>query len=76
MTTEEKKKDVEAFFKQAFAIDGTAELVGSKREIKRAFKILLNRYHGACVAFVSGALKKLGVFFERRAHFDRQTLRS
>ena len=40
MTTEEKKKEVEEFFKQAFAIDGTAELVGSKREIKRAFKIL------------------------------------
>lgn len=36
----QKKESVETFFKEAFAIDGTAEIVTGTRQQKKGFKIL------------------------------------
>lgn len=40
MNTEQKQTEVEKFFKEAFSVDGAAELMLNKRELKHAFKII------------------------------------
>ena len=36
----QKKETVETFFKEAFNVDGTAEIISGNRQQKKAFKIL------------------------------------